>query len=62
MKLSFRKSFRAGPFRTTLSNRGLTNSVGVGGLRLSSGGQGRKKASPLLLFFGSLIACLAIFL
>lgn len=34
-RISFRKSFRVGPFRSTLSHRGITNSVGAGGLRIS---------------------------
>ncbi|MCV9963533.1 DUF4236 domain-containing protein [Pararhizobium sp. BT-229] len=35
MGFSFRKSFKVGPFRTTVSHRGITNSVGAGGLRYS---------------------------
>lgn len=35
MSFSFRKSFSIGPFRTTLTHRGITNSVGAGGLRYS---------------------------
>ncbi|MDW9478969.1 DUF4236 domain-containing protein [Sinorhizobium meliloti] len=35
MGFSFRKSFKVGPFRTTLSHRGITNSIGAGGLRYS---------------------------
>lgn len=35
MAFSFRKSFKVGPFRTTLTHRGITNSVGASGLRYS---------------------------
>nr|WP_250807737.1 DUF4236 domain-containing protein [Neorhizobium tomejilense] len=35
MGLGFRKSFKVGPFRTTLTHRGITNSVGAGGVRYS---------------------------
>jgi hypothetical protein len=35
MGFSFRKSFRVGPFRTTVSHRGITNSIGAAGLRYS---------------------------
>ena len=35
MGFSFRKSFGVGPFRTTFTHRGITNSVGFGGARYS---------------------------
>ncbi len=35
MGFGFRKSFKVGPFRSTISHRGITNSVGAGGLRYS---------------------------
>ena len=35
MGFSFRKSFKVGPFRSTISHRGITNSIGAGGLRYS---------------------------
>ncbi|MBY3151182.1 DUF4236 domain-containing protein [Rhizobium laguerreae] len=35
MGFSFRKSFGVGPFRTTVTHRGITNSVGMGGARYS---------------------------
>ncbi|MBP2235326.1 hypothetical protein J2Z31_001818 [Sinorhizobium kostiense] len=35
MGFSFRKSFKVGPFRTTLTHRGITNSIGAGGVRYS---------------------------
>lgn len=35
MGIRFRKSFGIGPFRTTLTHRGVTNSVGAKGLRYS---------------------------
>lgn len=35
MGFSFRKSFSVGPFRTTFTHRGITNSVGFGGARYS---------------------------
>lgn len=35
MGFGFRKSFKFGPFRTTVSHRGITNSIGAGGVRYS---------------------------
>jgi hypothetical protein len=35
MRLTFRKTFRVGPFGLSLTPRGITPSVGAGGLRLS---------------------------
>jgi hypothetical protein len=64
MRFGFRKSFKAGPFRTTVTKRGLTHSVGAGGLRVSTGRRRKKKAksegSGLLGFL--ILAALAAFL
>lgn len=35
MGFSFRKSFKVGPFRTTLTHRGITSSIGARGVRYS---------------------------
>jgi hypothetical protein len=35
MGLRFRKSFKLGPMRMTLTDKGLTNSIGAGGVRYS---------------------------
>lgn len=40
MGFSFRKSFGSGPFRMTVSPRGVTSSFGVRGARISSGPRG----------------------
>lgn len=45
MGLTFRKSRSLGPFRLTLTPRGLGVSVGVGPFRLSRGATGRRRAS-----------------
>lgn len=34
MKFYIRKSFNTGPFRTTISNKGISNSVGTNGIRI----------------------------
>jgi hypothetical protein len=47
MRISFRKSFKLGPFRTTISNRGITNSVGGGGFRAELPGYRRRKSTGL---------------
>lgn len=47
MRISFRKSFRIGPFRTTISNRGITNSIGGGGFRAELPGYKRKGSTGL---------------
>lgn len=39
--VQFRKSKKVGPFRFTLSNRGLSSSVGAGPLRVSRGADGK---------------------
>jgi len=41
MTVQFRKSKSLGPFRFTLTNRGLSTSVGAGPLRLSRGADGK---------------------
>jgi hypothetical protein len=43
--VQFRKSKKFGPFRFTLSNRGLSTSAGAGPLRFSRGLDGRHAAS-----------------
>ena len=40
MSFGFRKSFSSGPFRITLSKRGLSTSLGAGGARITSGTRG----------------------
>jgi len=51
MRLGFRKTFKFGPFRTTVSHRGITNSIGAGGLRLSQrtplSGSGRRRRTAI---------------
>jgi hypothetical protein len=42
MSFSFRKSFKAGPFRTTITHRGITNSVSAGGIRVGPTGASKK--------------------
>jgi hypothetical protein len=59
MRLTFRKSFRLGPIRTTLGSRGITNSIGAGGLRLSSK---PTKWGAGTGFLAVLVAALSIFL
>lgn len=65
MRFGFRKSFKAGPFRTTITNRGLTHGLGAGGFRVSTGGRRRKSkgssgGSSLLGFL--VLAALAAYL
>lgn len=47
MRISFRKSFKVGPFRTTISNRGVTNSIGGGGFRAELPGYRRRGSTGL---------------
>lgn len=47
MRISFRKSFKVGPFRTTISNRGITNSIGGGGFRAELPGYRRRSSTGL---------------
>jgi endonuclease YncB( thermonuclease family) len=46
MGFRYRKTTRLGPFRFTLTHRGLTTSVGAGGLSYKLSGPGRKKKTP----------------
>ena len=47
MRISYRKSFKVGPFRTTISNRGVTNSVGGAGFRAELPGYRRQGSTGL---------------
>ncbi|WP_218932501.1 DUF4236 domain-containing protein [Adhaeretor mobilis] len=47
MSFRFRKSKKAGPFNFTLSKKGLTGSVGVGGFRYKFMGGGWKTKSKI---------------
>jgi hypothetical protein len=47
--LTFRRSKSIGPFRLTLSKRGLGVSAGAGPLRIGRGATGRRTASFRLL-------------
>ena len=49
MGLTFRRSKSIGPFRLTLSKRGLGVSAGAGPLRVGRGATGRRTASFRLL-------------
>ena len=56
---SFRRTLRSGPFRLTLTHRGATAGVGVGGFSLSTGrhrGGRRRRRST----FGTRVMCLVL--
>ena len=46
MPLRYRKSLKAGPFRVSVSNRGVGGSVGAGGLRYSTRAGRRRRGGP----------------
>lgn len=48
MGLSYRKSKKAGPFRFTVTNRGVSGSVGAKGARVSKHSSGRTTESVSL--------------
>lgn len=50
--VQFRKSKRSGPFHFTLSQRGLSSSVGGGPFRLSLGADGRARRTVRVLGVG----------
>lgn len=45
MGWTFRKSFNLGPLRVTLSNSGLSFSLGAGGFRIGVNSRGRRYTS-----------------
>lgn len=45
MGFSFRRSKKLGPFRFTLSHRGVSGSIGAGPLRVSRSSTGRRTKS-----------------
>lgn len=57
-RLTFRKSFRLGPIRSTLSNRGVSNSIGYKGLRLTADRKTGGIAAFILAFVAVLSALL----
>lgn len=53
MAFGFRKTFKAGPIRMTVSNKGITAGAGAGGFyaskKLIGGGRRRKSSKPGLI-------------
>ena len=48
MGFRFRKSFKAGPFRATLSKSGISTSVGVKGARFTNRADGKKQTTATI--------------